>query len=187
MTIGPFKSGFEYLVLGVRSYLTDAGVTAFVGCGFRELPKQSNQGEGGGNRIVFLASEENGNAGRIVSVRDPGTRTIHDPDDDTIVIGETRSLGDWDRSVVLSVWAHDSTAPRDELAQQVAVERLLEWAKRGVDRVGFADIAWGAVRAIDTKENTLGAELRVGLTFSSPIYDEPLEVATPGFVLPTKE
>jgi hypothetical protein len=180
------RDGFEYLVTQVRSYLTTYGVTCTVAVGFRELAKQTNQGPGRANRLVFVPSTENGDAGRIVSVRDPGRRVITqtDPSEDPdVVVGEVRALGDWDQNITLSVFAHDGANPRDELAQHVAVSELLQWAKRAIDSTGFANIAWGAVRYVVPKENTFGAELRVGLTFMSPIFDVPLEVATPGFTI----
>lgn len=176
-----FRSAFAQLVYGVRDYLAMSGVTTFVGCGFRELPKQNNQGTGRGNRIVFLPAAENGDAGRIVPVRGPGTRSIYDLDDPSLEVAQVRSLGDWDRKIVVSVWAFNADSPRDELVQTASVEDLFEWTKRAVDRVGQGNVAWGAVRYVETKENTFGIEMRAELTFSSPIYDTPLEVATPGF------
>lgn len=180
------RDGFEHLITMVRQYLTDNGVTCTVVVGFRELAKQINQGTGRANRLVFVPASESGDAGRIVSVRDPGRRIITQTDpvvDETVTVGEVRSLGDWDQNITLSVFAHDGANPRDELAQHVAVSELLQWAKRAVDNTGFANITWGAVRYVVPKENTFGAELRVGLTFSSPIYDVPLEVGTPGFTI----
>ena len=181
-------SGWAALVSGVRDFFADQSVTANVLVGYRELPKQLNQGPGGANRVVFLPGDPNGAAGKVSPPRDVGWREVADPADDTgtRVLASLRCLATWERQFTISIWAQDETNLRDELLQVVAVETLFERVVQGVEHVSRAsgvNCGWGSAAWMPTLENTRGAEIRVGLALYHPFFDVPADYAYPGFTI----
>lgn len=174
------KSGLLKLRDDVAGYFASRGVTAGVSLGWRERTKQTNQGAGRANRVVFQPSDDSGDGGEIVSPSQPGDRVINDPSAARPFVGKVRALTDWKRLVIVSVWAWDESAPNDEGAQIAATESLFEWVQRGVQRAAFASARWGKMRwTVDPTERLFGRELLAQLTLQHPIYDEPSETAYP--------
>lgn len=174
-----FTDPFEHLVDGIRAYFTKYGVTSVVDVGFRARARQDNQGPGRANRVVLLPGDTGGRAGRIFEVREGGERPIYDPADPTKIVAYVRTIGDWERSFVVSVWACDTTTDaqaRSELAQIVAVTHLLEWTKRAIDSVGFARLVYGDTTFTIPKTTSLGQEVLLSVTYRHPLFDIPREV-----------
>lgn len=176
------RSGLLAAAKTVETFLTAHGVTAKVEVGWKRRPQQLNQGPLGANRVVFIPSEEKGEGGQLTGARFPGQRTIRDAVD--APVANVRSLLDWKRQVILSIWASDRTTPGDpnnEEAQIEAVESLFEWVVRAVHCApgAFAAITWGDPKWTVPAERSFGLELLVPLTFSHPVYDEPRELVFP--------
>jgi hypothetical protein len=177
------KSGLVALVDSVRAYL-DArfgpSERPVVALGWRERTKQINQGPGGANRVVFTPSDDNGRGGRIIGTQQPGARTFGTGQDKTT----TRALFDWERTVIVSVWALDRTKPTDEAAQIEAVETLFEWVVRAVQQSAYANAKWTDVNwTVEPVEHAFGRELRAGLIFRHPLFDSENDVAFPTGVI----
>lgn len=185
MTVRVARSALLHLVTKVREYFEAHEVTAVVTCGFKARTSQLTQGTGRANRVVIVPGALNGAGGRIGMPRDPGPRDVHTDDEDedeNLVVGTVRSLGDWDRQLTLSVWAHDGDAPAsDELAHIVACEELFEWAARALHATGLASLLFADTNWNVPKERGFGIELLVGMTLQHPIYDVPSELAYPSF------
>lgn len=182
-----FTSGLERLVVGVRDFFSAHGVTAVVAFGRKELAKQSNQGPGGANRVVIAPVDpKSGAGGRLVHPSQGGRRDVYqtDPEPADVRVGTTRALWDWEREMVVSVWAYDSTRPEDELAQETALQFLLEKTIQAVHDVAKASAEWGGIGFVVPKgERTFGLEARIALRFTHPLFDVPDEVGHPGFTL----
>lgn len=176
------RSGFLAAVQAVRAFLTAKEVDAeVVVVGFKQRMQQLNQSKTNrGNRVVFQPSDDDGKAGRIVIARQVGDRDIR-PAIDAPRVATIRSLAEWERLSMVSVWATDLDAPNDEEAQGQATETLYEWVVRAVHSApgAFANALWGDVELTPTKERSFGLELRAALTFRHPIFDEPREVVYP--------
>lgn len=184
MTARVATSALRHLVTKVEAYFEAHEVTATVTCGFKARTSQVTQGPGRANRVVIVPGALNGAGGRIGMPRDPGPRPIYTDDADEAedtVVGSVRSLGDWDRQLTLSVWAHDGDAPTDELAQIEAVETLFEWATRALHATGLASLLLADATWTVPKERGFGMELLVGMTLQHPIYDVPVEIGFPSF------
>lgn len=173
------KSGLVSLVDSVRGYFNgrfDPSERPVVVLGWRERTKQVNQGPGGANRVVFTPSDDSGRGGRIVGTQQPGPRTFGTAPN-TIT---TRALFDWERQLVVSVWAFDRTKPTDEAAQIEAVETLFEWVVRAVQQTARANATWTDVTwTVEPVEHAFGRELRAGLIFRHPLFDAESDVAFP--------
>jgi hypothetical protein len=178
-------SAFTTLVHGVQAYFTALGQGSVVVCGYRERAKQLNQGAGGANRVIFLPGDINGAGGKLeASPRDVGRRDVEDAMENRVAV--IRPLASWARQFTISVWGWDSTAPRDELLQAAAVEDLFEKTVQAVEQVtgaGGPNLLWGNTVWTVPKENTLGAELLVGVALTHPLMDAADDVAFPGFTL----
>jgi hypothetical protein len=167
------NSGVLALVEGVRSYFTARGVTANVSLGWKQPTKQINQGPGRANRVVFIPSDPNGRGGKIGAVEQPGARTFG---------GDTaaRALYTWERFLVVSVWAVDTTDPHDEALQIEAVEDLFEQTVRAVHAFAKNNGRWGDVTwTTSPAEHAFGRELRASLVFKHPLFDSEYGVAYP--------
>lgn len=174
------KSGLVQCVDYVRDFLATNGVSSTCELGWRRRDRQLNQGTPlGGNRVVFTPSDSGGAGGKLVPARFPGPRTIRDGVG--AVAGNVRSLRDWERSVLVSVWAVDPTKPADEAAQIEAAETLFEWVVRAVHSApgAFAEADWGAVQWTEPPERSFGLELIASLTFQHPVFDAPRELVFP--------
>ncbi len=178
-------SGVAAIVAGVQDYFANVGDGTSVVFGYRERTKQSNQGVGMANRVIFLPGDPNGSGGKLAPTpRDVGRRQLED--DDGNRVADIRPLASWERQFSISIWGVDKTAPRDELAQAVATEDLFEKTVRAVEGftgAGGMNLAWGAVTWTLPKENTFGTELLVGLALAHPLLDAPEEVGFPGFTI----
>lgn len=162
------NSGLVALVASVQSYLTARNVTANVSLGWRQDTKQINQGPGRANRIVFIPSDQGGRGGKIIGTQQPGPRRFGSPTADTTA----RALFDWERSLLVSVWAVDGSDPHNEAKQIEAVEDLFEWTIRAVHHSAFNNARWGDVAwTTSPTEHQFGRELRAGLTFRHPLFD----------------
>lgn len=169
-------SGLTALVNGVRSYFTGAGLTANVSVGWKEAAKQVNQGTGRANRVVFVPSDLGGRGGTLTAVQQPGQRNFGTPTVDTAV----RALQDWERTLLVRVWAVDSTSPNDEEKQIEAVETLFEWTIRAVQSFAKNNGRWGAVEWLAAPiERQFGRELQAELVYRHPLFDAPQVVIFP--------
>lgn len=177
------KSGLLWLVTGVRTYLTAAGVNASVACGFKARNRILNQGTGQANRIVFSPSDDNGNGGRLVPTRKVGQRYVGGTTPQNAE-GSIRSLFDWERVCIASVWTRSAQTPgatedARDAAEIEANEQLVEWMIRAVSSVGLADIQFGAINYTVPDERSFGIEARVALTFQTPFFDVPADIIRP--------
>ncbi len=162
----------EKLMTDVQAYFQDQGVTAAVSYGFKERTKRTNQGPGGANRVVF---EEDTKPGKIVGVHQPGDRPIGTPRTQTV-----RALRNWERPLIVSIWAADAATPNSEIAQTKAVLDLFESTMQAVQGSSFANAVWGETNwTKDPVEVSFGRELRVGLVIRHPLFDAPKTVVYP--------
>lgn len=169
------KSGLVALVAAVQSYFDAHDVTAKVVLGWKQPTQQINQGPGGANRVVFIPSDPTGKGGKIVAPQQPGLRNFGDPADVA-----ARALYDWERFVIVSVWAADGSDPHDEGKQIEAVEDLFESTIQAVHAFAKNNARWGDVAwTTSPVEHVFGRELRAGLTFRHPLFDSPAGVAFP--------
>lgn len=176
------RSAIEHLIVGVRRNFEAAGVRAEVGFGHRALAKHINQGPGRANRVVFVAHDpRSGAAGRLAIPEQVGPRDIMSADDPSLRVATVRALADWQRDLLVAIWAYDGTAPEDELAQEAALEKLVEDTIRAVHYVGFAIAEWGAAKANVQGERKFGRENVFALRITHPLFDAPKDVgyATP--------
>jgi hypothetical protein len=176
------RSGLLAAIATVKSFLEDNGIPAAVEVGWKRGPQQINQGPGGANRVVFVPSDSDGAAGELTPPRFPGQRTVRNAVDAPVCT--VRSLLEWERKIAVLVWAADRTTPGDannEAAQIEAVETLFEWVVRAVHSApgAFASVTWGAPKWTVPAERSFGLELRVPLTFSHPIFDQPRDLVFP--------
>lgn len=170
-------SGVEKLLDDVKASLASWGVGADVSLGWKQATKQTNQGAGRANRVVFIPSEPNGAGGKIVATKQPGYRV--QPDGTSV-----RALYDWERAMVVSIWAVDKTAPADEGAQILATENLFEQVMAAVQYSGQCTATWGSVTWTPAPvEHMFGRELRAQLTLRHPMFDRSDELVEAGFRL----
>ncbi len=174
------RSGLISAVNSVASFFTASGVTATVEVGWRRRERQDNQGPGGANRVIFSPSyDDTGAAGTMVPVRYPGDRTVRDGAGNAK--GTIRSLADWERKVLVSVWAIDAANQTSEAAQIEATETLFEWTMRAVHAApgSFANAIFGDIKFTPPETRPFGLELLAALTFRQPIYDTPRDFYFP--------
>lgn len=187
MTTVTIQSGLLAAVGAVRTFFSDNGVSAVVDVGWKRRVRQDNQSPSGAGRVVFTPSgSDAGDGGKLVQARFTGPRSLRDPSatDPRKVIGSVRSLLEWERRCLVSVWAAD-VAPQnreDEAAQIEAVESLTEWTVRAVHAApgAFASVVWGATTWTPPAERAFGLELRFDLTFRHPMFDTPRMLVFPG-------
>lgn len=176
------KSGLLSIILSVQQFLASNLVTANVEVGWKRRRRQTNQVAGAANRIVFTPSgDERGSGGNLVRPMMPGYR-------DTQETGTTiRPLLDWQRKILISVWAVDESNKQSEAAQIEATETLFEWVVRAVHGAqgGFAALTWGEVTWTIPQENAFGLELQASVVLQHPIFDQPSELVFPDAFRPT--
>lgn len=187
MTTVTIQSGLIAAVRSVRDYFAANSVNALVDVGWKKRMRQDNQSANGAGRVVFTPSgSDAGDGGKLVQARFTGPRSLRDPsaDDPTRVIGSVRSLLEWERRCLVSVWAADVSPgnKEDEEAQIEAVETLTEWTMRAVHSApgAFASVVWGATTWTPPAERSFGLELRFDLTFRHPMFDTPRMLVFPG-------
>ncbi len=181
-----FVPPFRQLVEGVAASFLANDITAVVDRGWKARAKQTNQGPGRANRVVFMPSKSDGGAGVIVNPRQVGAREVGaDPTTDppTPASYSVRPLSDWSRSLVVSIWAFDGDNPNDEGAQCDAVDSLFRWTQIAVQSVAFGNAVWGAAKFTVPLERAFGLELLVDLTFQSAVFDIPSEIVRPSPVV----
>lgn len=98
---------FDKIVARTAERLDPAPACHF---GWREAPKQVNQGTGGANRIVLMPGDPNGKVGDIDDHKNPG-RTP----------GQVATMSELG---TLYLWAYDASAATDARVQWRAVRRL---------------------------------------------------------------
>lgn len=169
------RSGLIALADGVRAYFQSQSIDAVVARVSRRGREQwITQAPRGANRVLFMQPPD-GARGRLRR----GQKSNFNPE----VIAE------WDRPVILSVWAADPGASSDEEAQMGATEDLLEIAlqamRRAVDPVtdqpiGYSNIELGEMREVtDDKELYFGVELQLGFVIKMPLFDVTYDTTTP--------
>lgn len=190
MSTVTFQSGLLGAVDAVRAFFAQNNVDAVVEAGWKRRVRQDNQSANGAGRVVFTPSgSDDGDGGKLAQVRFPGPRNLRDPSatNPTKVVGSVRSLLEWERRVLVSVWAVDVDPQRreDEAAQIQAVEDLFEWTIRAVHSApgAFASVVWGSTRWTPPLERAFGLELRFDLTFRHPMFDTPRMLVFPGGAL----
>lgn len=182
MTID-FKSPMGALQDGIIADFAARSISASVTYGWRERTKSINQGPGGANRVVIVPSDLDGNGGDMgATAKYPGAQTVYDmTTPEPTPVGRVRSLRDWPRLGVISIWAHDDTDPTNERLQTEAVEQLQREVMRAVNRVEAQDFKWTKTRwTVSPTELRNGAELLMWFTVRDSIFDVPDE-----FVFPT--
>lgn len=172
------KSGVVALRRSVTAFFADRGVTANVALGWRDRPRQDNQGgPDGANRVVFGVDTD---AGKMAAPHGPGARF----DDDAHPSSTRRALVNWERPMTVSVWAVDPSAPTDEEAQIEATDTLFEWVVRAVSNFQPVQAVWGAVKhTVTPAERGFGLEIQATLTLKHPLLDEEQSVVYPSPVV----
>jgi hypothetical protein len=170
------KSGLVNLVSRVKAYFTANGVNAGVHLGWQARYRVINQGPGQANRVVFTPGDDNGAGGKILAPRRVGQQHIGGTD-------SIRAIYDWDRLVLVSIWAAAPTATGDEEARESAtyevLEDLVEWTCRAVYASAHADVVMGEVRLTVPPERAYGLEARIGLSFRHPLFDVASDLVQP--------
>lgn len=170
------------LVATVQAYFDAFELGTAVSLGWAEQGKQTNQGSGGANRVVFVPL-----GGDLEGTQYPG--------------GEPRSLYDDSAKFEVRVWAVDRTTPErreDHAYQANATKALFAWVVRalcgfnrppGEDPDTFVStyagaVVWGPYGFTPAPgENAFGRELRATLTFLSTIADVPHGTFSADFTL----
>jgi len=179
-------SALGKLFADVRDYVATKNAGTAVLFGLKERTIQINQGSGGANRIVFIPGRlPGGEAGELEGVDGPGEPNLPKVGGDPQV--KPRALFLHGKLATISIWAantdNDPSARVDELAQDAAIEQMLEWVIRGVKRsvAGAANAEWGPLRYnMSPIETKFGVELLVELTVGTQYFDD-----VPNIVYPT--
>lgn len=176
------KSGLVDMVARVQTYFTLNGVNAGVHLGWQARYRVTNQGPGQANRVTFTPGDDNGSGGRILAPSQPGERRIGGTSPQTAT-DSIRALYDWERIVLVSMWASAPDATGDEEAREAAtyeaLEDLVEWTMRAIYNAGHANVIMGEVRLTVPPERAYGLEARIGLTFRHPLFDVASDLVGP--------
>lgn len=157
--------GLLKLVHDVREVFAEENVTANVVLGDRESAKQTNQGPGRANRVVFAPGDENGGAGEYAAARNPGRNP--------------RPVRTWIAIARVYCWSWDSSAPNDEEKQYEAVWTLHDWTVVAIHRKAHGTYQLSKPRWLNAvKERTFGKELVFMLQLEVPILDTPYPVVS---------
>jgi len=160
---------------------------ARVDFGWRGMVEQTNQGPGGANRVVFRPGDDSGRDGPIVAVQRPGMRDVTPPPTTGMAGIRTRSLWDWNRVGLVSVWACDPARPQVDAASVEAVERLLEDVMQGIQALAAGLVTWGPpIWVIATTDTQYGREIRIPLSLRTTFFDLPFATGTPRPVVERK-
>lgn len=146
---------------------TVTGIPSFV-FGHREVIKQTNQGPGRANRVVFDPFDSPSEDG---PPRDPGQ--------------PERPLATLEEGFNIYCWARDASAPRDELAQWRAARLLYDAVRRAI-YLATTDEDVGTPVAIKSfgwvpgppGELPFGAEIKLGCRIASKVPDAPYTLVT---------
>lgn len=164
------RSGLLQLVTDVRSYFTGLAAGTSVVFGWKEPPKQLNQGTGGANRVCLIPGDEGGDGGSFLAARNVGDTRV------------SRAIVDINRIVTASCWAVDTTNAEDLSAQMEALETLVEQFIQAVQSspAGCANVEWGALRYVSPlAERRFGAEARLTFTMRHGFMSADRDIAVP--------
>lgn len=165
------------LAANLRSWFAVNNPNVVVGVtGWKARFQHLNQGTPAANRVLFIPGDAQGRDGPLSH----GRQSCTNP----------RDILQWDRQVVLSVWAFDATDTANDELQIAAVENLLEQTFQGIVRaevngVGYPSrqagpIHWGRVTwTIDNKEMALGREVLIDFALKSTFFDIPFATVVP--------
>jgi hypothetical protein len=184
------RSGLLYLRDQVAAYFQDQNIPAQVAAvGLKYRSFALNQSTGGGNRIVFIPGEFDGES--QLKSRPYGTLSRNLRNSASVV--NPRELLNWERPFTISVWAAPVPGLADSESYSIGiVEDLLEQVIRAIqacpdpgDPSGGSSIAasivWGGViiKSPPT-EQAFGTELLVSAIQNCPFFGPTLD-----FVIPT--
>ena len=166
------------LVSEVTQRFVDESTGAAVSFGRREPTKQMNTTAQG--RVVFVPGLD-GKIGDFGAAKKPGQAWAESIGDAEI----PRFLKTLRESATVYVWAWDSAAPNDELAQYVAFRRLLDATVRAILLSSVGTSSPNAVvekkgleRVGDVNERSFGFEGRFQLLFDAPVPDTAYTTVT---------
>lgn len=152
----------ELIFADVRAQLAADGLTANFVFGRREAPKQVNQGPGRANRVVFEPGKR-GSLGAFAPPKYPGRAP--------------RPLLTLKEAITVYCWAHDPSAPNDELVQYTAARDLLDSVLRAIylsPNAGHGAFSVSDPYIVGDKiERVYSYELAFTLTVDAAILDEP--------------
>lgn len=131
--------------------------TMSVTWGARESGKQVNQGLGRANRVIFKPGKAK-KIGKYEPARRPG--------------GNPRTLFRLRELAEIRIWAADTTAPNDELAQYKAVMALHGQVVRALYHAGHGTFTLEDPEWVTKDiERPFGMEMTVTLSIDHPLYD----------------
>jgi len=137
--------------------------------GWREAPKQTNQGSGEANRVVLQPGDPNGKVGELTGAKLPGRNP---PPIATLI-----------EIATLFMWGYDGTDPTSDLLQYRAARRLHDIVIPIVIRTFRGH--WKQVSSTWMKPETeqrFGAELQVVIAVEAMIPDDVVPEAAGGTV-----
>lgn len=165
------------LIATVQAYFDANALGTKITLGWSEQGKQTTQGTGGANRVVFVPLD-----GTFEGTQHPG--------------GNPQSLFDDIANFEVRVWAIDRSTPerRESQAYQAqATKELLQWTIRAISgqnrpsavtQLGYIPTYSGAEQwgkyawQPDASENAFGRELRIPLTLRMPVSDVAYDTFT---------
>ncbi|WP_437647862.1 hypothetical protein [Sorangium sp. So ce362] len=150
---------FTDLYRHVKARLASAEVTAEVLFGRREPAKQTNQGAGRANRVVFVPGDDGGSLGGYDAPVKPGRNP--------------RSLWDWMFVGRVYVWAYDPAAPNDEVAQWESLVELHDFVLEAIHSYTAGFYLPSAPRLLGTTERRFGEEVVFLLEHRQPVVATP--------------
>lgn len=178
---GSTRSGLQVVRDGVAAYVTAKGYpidVAEVGLKYRSFAL--NQGPTGGNRIVFIPGEFDGNL--VLKARKYGT--INRETRNSGSAFNPRELASWERPFTVSVWAGPVPGQGDkEGGNLTQAENLLEILLRALYSITAPDgtaiaasLHFGDVMVNSPpSDNAYGAELLFQVVQIAPFFDEAYE------------
>jgi hypothetical protein len=170
-----YRSGFSFLVEGVRAYFLDQSYPTAIHVGVKAYFEQWNQGAGGADRVVFIPGEFHGE--QVYRSRPYGSLQPK--------LGNQTSgfqeVAQWTRPITIACWAPPSLeAPTDELLQNDRTEQLFEAVRVAAQVVQAADIAWGDVeRVAPPQERAFGEAILIHAEQRGPLYYPALQRVFP--------
>lgn len=141
--------------------------TVSVAFGEREIGKQTNQGPGRANRVVFAPGDESGSLGPLEGARSPGPNLRMRG-----VVGRrlARVLWNWQLAGRMYVWAYDGSAPNDERKQWDAFVALYERVVEACHRYESGGYSLGPPKDTrKTVERRFGFEAVTLVTIGQPV------------------
>lgn len=179
-----FRDVAVSLTDAIRSEFEARKIKAEVRFGERERAQQTNQGPARASRVVVQPWDDNGDAGEMMKPSSPGWKPVMNTEVPPRQIGSVRAIDDWERLVIVNVWAVDPAKPNDAEAQAEATSALFELVMQAIrharSRKQVGEIVSTKVKFEPAPiELSFGRELRLYLTMRQAINDIPLEVTQP--------